>query len=158
LCARDGAPRPELTITIVSEEITMTTTTEETRVLIGVITVDSGTFWIGDPCYIKDVPVITARDGRVYADAWQDPRDRVDVGGEPVAKQFPHAYSARTGTLLGIVVSTPDGDGDYPVYARVADGMVESVTIEFLAEESPPADIRFSKPPTGIAAGPGGNR
>jgi hypothetical protein len=110
----------------------MTTATEDTRVLIGDIAVDSGTCWIGDPCYIKDVPAVAAGDGNAHANAWEDPADRVDVAGMAIAKRFPIGPDR---PAFGIAAATGYGDGNYPVYARVTpDGRVASITVEFLAD------------------------
>jgi hypothetical protein len=129
----------------------MTTATEDTRMLIGDIGVDTGTCWIGDPCYIKRVDAAVAGEGDVYANAWDDPGDRVDVAGMAVAKRFPIGPDH---PAFGIAVMTGYGDGNYPVYARVTpEGRVASITVEFLSDEED-GDDDESPAPDGPAVGP----
>jgi hypothetical protein len=100
------------------------------RKQVGLIGVDAGVCWIGDPRYIlhaKPAPKAIGKD-------WGEFCGNLEEGGEfPGTKQF-NFDLGHAG--LGVVVSTGWGDGVYPVYATFDDdGRVASVTVEFLAEE-----------------------
>jgi hypothetical protein len=96
----------------------------ETR-QIGVITVDAGLCWIGDPCYIFNPDQRPKAIGK----NWSEFCGKLSSKG-PTCQQFNHD-PGHPG--LGVVVSTGNGDGDYPVYAEIQDGRVMRVWVEFLA-------------------------
>jgi len=67
---------------------------------IGEICIDSGTCWIGDPCYTR-------------------PSNPFPTSGN--YKKF----------KAGIAVTTGIGDGFYPVFAEITNGLVKNVFIDF---------------------------
>ena len=92
---------------------------------IGKVGVDSGTMYLGDPCYISN-------DKRLHSDeGWQDfckevltASGKFDLGHTQIGK----------GTA--VVTETGYGDGVYPVYiTRGDEGRVKSLTVVFLDEE-----------------------
>jgi hypothetical protein len=79
--------------------------------LIGHVGVDSGCVMIGDPCYGADEGTDALMEAIIAA--------RGDI-------------STPRGELGGIAVSTPFGDGVFPVYVhRDSDGRIFRVTVEF---------------------------
>ena len=98
----------------------------------GVIGVDAGLCWIGDPCYIlhkddKD------KKPKSIGENWMDFCNNL---GEdyPTVKQF-HYDRGHEG--LGMCVSTGYGDGVYPVFVtKNSEGRVVRVTIEFISYEN----------------------
>lgn len=98
---------------------------------IGVIGVDAGLCWVGDPCYVlhKDQPypeIGTSWDE--FCDIIHDEEPTIDRG----YKQF--------GKCLGVCARTGYGDGLYPVYADIDDGVVKSLTVEFVSENNSELD------------------
>ncbi len=92
------------------------------RKVIGYLGVDAGLMYLGDPGYLIGP-------GKVGAMAWADFL-KTYVGGD-------QAQHWRVDNI-GIVVSTGWGDGIYPVTAKIRDGRLMSVTINFdLPEEEP---------------------
>jgi hypothetical protein len=80
--------------------------------VIGHVGVDSGMVWLGDPCYIA------GRDSDALVDS--------------ILADQPDGISTPLGELGGIAVTTPDGDGVFPVLVhRDGDGRVLSVEIDF---------------------------
>jgi hypothetical protein len=101
----------------------------DTLVYLGEIGIDTGTCLIGDPLYTRSIPEDPAQE-------WEDPRNRIDVGGpeSSIAKRFPIHPDLCQSVMT---VWTGMGDGSYPVHARVSpDGRVVSVTVQFLAEDN----------------------
>lgn len=94
----------------------------------GVIGVDAGLCWIGDPCYILHASLAPKAIGNDWMEFCEGlPLDRT------VEKQF-HYDMGHAG--LGFCVSTGDGDGVYPVYVTKNDeGRIAKVTVEFIAPE-----------------------
>jgi hypothetical protein len=90
----------------------------EEKKLVGRISVDAGICWVGDPCYLE------------AAEPFKDwEKFCTSLGTEyPTMKAFPHSNGTQG---LGVVVQTGCGDGSYPVYARVENNIVTSVTVEF---------------------------
>lgn len=84
---------------------------------IGTCAVDSGQILLIDPCYI---------DSHWDHDSSYDEVCEVSLGEE---------RAGHVRKLFATVTSTGMGDGEYPVYATYKDGMVISVTIEFVPEE-----------------------
>lgn len=95
----------------------------------GVIGVDAGLCWIGDPCYIlhqKENPAAIGKDWGEFC----------DILGEdyPTVKQFDYDMGHEG---LGMCVSTGYGDGVYPVFVtKNSEGRVVRVTIEFVSYEN----------------------
>ena len=97
---------------------------------IGVVGVDAGLLWLGDPCYImgedaSEHPVKT----------WKEFCDKLDEKGR-YADGLDSNYQQWNYKLghagLGVTVSTGNGDGEYPVFAEFdKDGRVKSVTVKF---------------------------
>jgi hypothetical protein len=87
--------------------------------LVGHVGVDSGTMYLGDPCYFLEHP-LGAMTWEAFCTKYHLPSDTPqpveDLGG---------------GRSLGIVTPTGYGDGVYPVYATMSAGRVLSLTIVF---------------------------
>jgi hypothetical protein len=77
---------------------------------VGVIGVDAGLVWVGDPCYLYEDDERAAM-GKTYEDFLAILRDR-EVEG---VAQFNYA-ERRPG--LGVALYTANGDGLYPVEVR----------------------------------------
>jgi hypothetical protein len=112
-------------------------------VKVGVIGVDAGLCWIGDPCYIlhkseKEKPEAIGTD-------WPDFVNRLygnNLCGESscvVGKQMKYDLGH---SGLGVVVSTGYGDGLYPVYAEVKDGRVAKVWVDFMEDSDDDEEVR----------------
>jgi hypothetical protein len=97
---------------------------------IGVIGIDAGLCWIGDPCYIlhKEAPP------KAIGKDWIDFCDILERAEQnPTAMQF-HYDLGHPG--LGVVVSTGYGDGEYPVYAEFnEEGRIARVCVEFIRDD-----------------------
>lgn len=96
---------------------------------VGVIDVDAGLCWIGDPCYIigndeLDYPYLN----------WKDFYNKLFVENKDgVAKWKHHDETYSYGK--GITVSTGYGDDTYPVYVkRNKEGLIAEVKIIFIEE------------------------
>ena len=100
----------------------------KTRKQVGVIGVDTGLCWIGDPCHVlhaDPAPEAVGRD-------WDEFCARLMHAGPRPAAQFWHG---RRHHGLGVCVSTGYGDGSYPVYATFDEqGRVAEVRVEFIRE------------------------
>ena len=107
------------------------------RVLIGQFGVDSGQAMIGDPCYL---------------DRWKHWGSEKESGipfDEYKNKAGEYGYLGAANATLGrgfgtlgyadaVVFSTGYGDGLYPVYAMIDDGVVTKVIIDFVSDEEEP--------------------
>ncbi|MEU5403749.1 hypothetical protein ABZ348_31205 [Streptomyces sp. NPDC005963] len=89
------------------------------RVEIGTICVDSGTVFVGDPCY-----TITG-DASHHIGTWSEWCSKHPWNGEKYNIVEP------AGSSLGLSIPTKYGDGNYPVYAEIEEGRVARVTIDF---------------------------
>ncbi len=89
---------------------------------IGVIGVDAGLCWLGDPCYVL------SDDAVKKWPKWSDFCDTIINNVYPTTQQYDYP-KGHPG--LGVLVSTGYGDGVYPVYAEIEDNRVKSVTINF---------------------------
>ncbi len=101
-------------------------TKETTRQQIGVIGVDAGLCWIGDPCY-----VLHATPEKSIGKDWGDFCDilwkkRNETDNECVQFNYDAGHAG-----LGVCVPSGYGDGVYPVYATFRDGIVTSVSVVF---------------------------
>ncbi|AWN07355.1 hypothetical protein SEA_NABI_61 [Streptomyces phage Nabi] len=88
-------------------------------VKIGMVSVDSGTVFVGDPCY-----TVTG-DASNHVETWREWCDRSPFGA------FPFDVTEPVGPGLGLSIPTYWGDGGYPVYAEIENGRVKRVTIDF---------------------------
>lgn len=95
---------------------------------VGSFGVDAGLVWIGDPCYIlhteKEPP-------KSIGENWSDFCNR--LGNDyPTKKSFGFNMGHEG---LGMCLSTGWGDGFYPVYARILNGRVMQIFIDFDGED-----------------------
>lgn len=88
---------------------------------IGVIGVDAGLCWIGDPCYIMGT------------DATEQPAATWAEFCKKLTDNDFQQWNFKLGHPgLGVSVSTGHGDGTYPVFIeRGYDGRVKRVIVEF---------------------------
>lgn len=101
-----------------------------TREQVGVMGVDAGLCWVGDPCYC-----VTPDADSHPAKTWKEFCDKI---GTADTMQFDFANGVKG---LGVCVSTGYGDGCYPVYVRrAADGRIDSVEVVFIDEDREQAD------------------
>ena len=93
---------------------------------VGVIGVDAGLCWIGDPCYFLQgpPPKEIGRDQSEFCSNLEIKEDKADSR----AIQFNHD-SGHAG--LGVCVGTGYGDGEYPVMARFEGGRVMEINVRF---------------------------
>ena len=89
------------------------------RVQVGTVDVDSGTVFVGDPCYT----------------ATSDASHHIKTWSEWCAK-FPwnkenYDVVEPAGSGIGLSIPTMYGDGSYPVYAEIEGGRIARVTIDF---------------------------
>ncbi len=89
------------------------------KVKIGQIGVDSGTIFVGDPCYT----------------ATNDASHRIKTWAEWCSKTWAqesnYGHTQPAGKGIGIQIPTLYGDGTYPVYAQIEDGRIASITVDF---------------------------
>jgi len=100
--------------------------TPKGMVLIGTIGVDAGLCYVGDPCYVIDNLLGSKPWARFLDDMY---------AGSPEGADAPHwTVHSTTGKLefrAGIVTTTGGGDGEYPVYAKIVDGRVRRILVDF---------------------------
>ncbi|WP_327292479.1 hypothetical protein [Streptomyces sp. NBC_01198] len=89
------------------------------RVQIGSVGVDSGTVFIGDPCY-----TITG-DASHHIKTWSEFCDRTPWGEKPYDVTEP------AGPGVGLSIPTFWGDGSWPVHAEIVDGRIARVIVDF---------------------------
>lgn len=83
---------------------------------IGIIGVDAGLCWVGDPCYVLgDDASSRVCDWSKFCDLLHDNAQ----------------FSAPLGYGTGFAVSTGYGDGSYPVTITVKDGCVTKLEVDF---------------------------
>jgi hypothetical protein len=82
----------------------------KTKKLIGHVGVDSGTIWIGDPCYILqgERPKNLGKDWSELVDKTLDKDGKCKL---PISFNYDMGHEG-----LGVMSSTLYGDGVYPVY------------------------------------------
>ena len=100
---------------------------------VGVIGVDAGLCWVGDPCYILH------KDGdkqpQDIGENWVEFCNKLDQDDDvnPVAHQFNYDLGHPG---LGVCVETGYGDGVYPVEIRKnSQGRVAEVRIIFISDD-----------------------
>lgn len=101
---------------------------KEDFTLIGHIAVDSGTCWIGDPCYVltPDAKNFPARSWNEFCDILKEKEKNSGIYG--VGQwNFNRGVDG-----LGVTTGTGYGDGFYPVYAILRDGVVGGVFVDFM--------------------------
>lgn len=90
---------------------------------IGFVYVDSGTVWIGDPCYVL------GEDASHGVKTWSDFCDKVS---------FDTDFREPLGEGVGISLQAGYGDGAYPVFIeRNSEGVISRLIVDF---ESYPDD------------------
>lgn len=93
----------------------------------GVIGVDAGLCWIGDPCYV----IHREKSFESLGEDWDEFCAGLSLG--VVVKQFDYDMGHPG---LGMCISTGYGDGVYPVLVtKNSEGRVVRVTIEFVSYE-----------------------
>lgn len=93
----------------------------------GVIGVDAGLCWIGDPCY-----VLHREEQREQPDIGKDWGEFCDRLRERESKNAAQWNYSPGHAGLGVTVGTGYGDGSYPVYVRRnAEGRVMAVMVDF---------------------------
>jgi hypothetical protein len=79
------------------------------RKLIGQIGVDSGTIWVGDPCYL-----LQGKRPKSLGKDWDELVDKTFDNGKCL---LPTSFNYDMGHEgLGVMSKTKYGDGSYPVY------------------------------------------
>ena len=85
---------------------------------IGNIGVDTGLCWIGDPCNVVS-----------QVEDWDTFCEKMNGA---TAVSFPFRCG---GEGAGVCCHTGMGDGFFPVYANIHDGLITSVDVVFMEEE-----------------------
>ena len=87
----------------------------------GVVGVDSGMLWIGDPCYILD---------EGSHEDWQKflEENIFNVKGQGGLQQFNYGLGHPG---IGVMIDGFGGDGEYKVNTIEEDGLVKAVVVEF---------------------------
>jgi hypothetical protein len=98
---------------------------------VGVVGVDAGLVWLGDPCYI-----LHTKKPKAIGKDWGDLAKSLDLrlGNDAVQMNYDKGHPG-----LGVIVTSGFGDGLYPVEVRrLADGTIAEVRIVFVAPEDAP--------------------
>ena len=91
---------------------------------VGVIGVDAGLCWIGDPCYIA------SKDASNVFESWQDFCNQTDFNSETQQWNYPAGHAG-----LGVSVSSGHGDGVYEVFVRKTDdGLIKEAKVVFIED------------------------
>lgn len=94
---------------------------------IGVVDVDSGHLWFGDPCYVLDPATSRPKE---LGKEWDDLIPHM-ISADAVQWHFDGGTPG-----LGVTVSSGYGDGRYVVrIKRGADGCVRAAMIEFIGDD-----------------------
>ena len=110
---------------------------KKTKIIqIGVIGVDAGLCWIGDPCYIHPDNIHGNNYPHDLGRTWEEFCDK--LRDQRFGTQFNYNKGHEG---LGVCVSTGFGDGSYPVFAEISDEgdfgkRVKKVWIEFISDEN----------------------
>jgi len=102
---------------------------------VGVVGVDAGLCWIGDPCYVLHAdpkPKAIGEDWRGFAEKLYENQDEYAQANQ---FNYDHGHAG-----LGVCVRSGDGDGTYPVFAEYKDGRVASVTVVFIGDDEDEED------------------
>lgn len=92
---------------------------------VGIIGVDAGLCWIGDPCYC-----VTPDANSHPAKTWKEFCDLLPDNDMTKQWNYPNGHSG-----LGVSVQTGYGDGTYPVYVKYNnEGRVSEVKAVFIDE------------------------
>ena len=104
----------------------------ETR-QIGLVGVDSGLIWVGDPCYIigKDEKTAYKETGTSWSDFCDGLRKKqgIDTSNYKPYAQFNYDMGHAG---LGVCTESGIGDGTYPVFAEIVDGRVAKIWVDFM--------------------------
>lgn len=100
---------------------------------VGVIGVDAGICWVGDPCYIlhkkdEERPKAIGKNWGEFCDILDSLHESQNDGALQLNYDMGHPG-------LGVVVSTGYGDGEYPVYARLKRGRVAEIRVVFVDDD-----------------------
>jgi hypothetical protein len=94
---------------------------------VGMIGVDAGLCWIGDPCYC-----VTPDCTEHPAETWSEFCNQLSDDDFHAPKQWNYK-AGHTG--LGVSVSTGYGDGTYPVFVRRnSEGRITEVKVVFIED------------------------
>lgn len=95
---------------------------------IGVIGIDSGLCWIGDPCYIHNDE--GHKDSKGWGKDWPAFLEQLNQKLKPddAGTQF-NFDLGHPG--LGVCVRSPHGDGIFPVFAEFENGALKRIVVEF---------------------------
>ena len=88
---------------------------------VGVIGVDAGLCWVGDPCYC-----VTPDCNSHPAKTWLEFCDKL----EKIEKDGVAQWAG-----IGVSVSSGYGDGEYPVYVKRSRGRIREVKVVFFEKE-----------------------
>ena len=109
----------------------MTTWTQRRQwVKAGAVSVDTGTLWLGDPCYVLPADKVDApgRDWEKFVEGQYEE----GPNGEPA----PMHDKGHMELPDGVLVSTGVGDGRYDVFVqRTRDGEIAAVKVVFIDED-----------------------
>jgi hypothetical protein len=105
---------------------------------IGTVSVDSGLIWIGDPLY-----VLHGRKPIDIGRSWQEFCNQHWPREEKTSRAVQYNHDGGH-PGLGMAVATGFGDGVYPVYAEIEDGLVVRVVIQFCDEFDPDREANLS--------------
>jgi hypothetical protein len=95
---------------------------------VGVVGVDAGLVWLGDPCYI-----LHTKKPKAIGKAWGDLAKSLDLrlGNDAVQMNYDKGHPG-----LGVIVTSGYGDGEYPVEVRrLEDGTIAEVRVVFVREQ-----------------------
>jgi hypothetical protein len=94
---------------------------------VGVVAVDSGHLWLGDPCHVLDP---SRKRPRELGTSWADMTNRIIASD---TQQW--LFDAGT-PGLAVTVAAGHGDGHYPVWVRrTPAGDIAAVMIQFIPDD-----------------------
>lgn len=116
---------------------------------VGEAGVDSGTVWLGDPCYLTEDEAVTEPLSEDWGRVMLECSNFYLANGRAAIRGEVKPLLDATVSKGGVVVGSFGGDGSYPVYVkRSADGYVLAAMIVFDEDEEP-----TSQPPQGAGEG-----